>query len=288
MTTSPISLTRTREAATRLLDSTPNPEPPIEERINKRKETIDALSRSTVLFGRVMLPSLFTKPPCPMHFDVDAILHNDSIDQAVVVAPRGHAKSTLVSNAHPLNLVLSSAMYGRKEYILIISKTQTLSDELLGTIKYALSHNEKIQALYGDYGERTALSWTKSRAVLKNDTVIHRAIRHGKKGDVIVQELVNEINCVNGINIQNDDGDTPLHLVMKTERSDKSRRRMCLLLVSRGAVAGIKNKDGVSPMTTKEPVFWIKLLTGKNSLPSASQLPTRGFLAKALELFRWR
>ncbi len=142
------------------------------ERAIKRKETIDRLSRSTVLFGRAMLPTLFNKPPCPMHFEVDRILHDDAVDQAVVIAPRLHAKSALVSNAHPLNLVLSSAMYGRKEYILIVSKTQTVSDELLGTIKDALSHNEKIQALYGDYGENTARSWAVSRVVLKNDTVI--------------------------------------------------------------------------------------------------------------------
>ncbi len=146
--------------------------PPVEKGVNRRLEIVDTLSRSTVLFGQVMLPNLFTKPPCSFHYEVDAMLHDESMDQGVVVAPRGHAKSTLVSNAHPLNCVLSSAMKGQKEYILIISKTQTLSDELLGTIKDALSNNSRIQALYGDYGENTAKSWAKSRVVLKNDTVV--------------------------------------------------------------------------------------------------------------------
>ena len=111
----------------------------IEDSNQRRLEAIDRLSTSSVLFGRVMLPALFNRPPCQMHYEVDAILHDESIKQAVVIAPRGHAKSTLVSNAHPLNLLLSSAAKGVKEYILIISRTQTVSNELLETIKFELT-----------------------------------------------------------------------------------------------------------------------------------------------------
>jgi hypothetical protein len=104
-----------------------------------------------------------------------------------------------------------------------------------------------------------------------HDTTLHRAIKCGENGDAIARHLIGKRRWFNspveGINKQNDDGDTPLHLVMKTQRSDTSKRRMCLLLVSRGADAGILNNKGDSPFSLHIP-FWIKLLSSSKQNPS--------------------
>lgn len=160
----------------------------------ERLDLIDVLGNSSIAFGKYMMPSLFNKKPSLMHYDIDNILHDDTIRKSNIVAPRAHAKSTIISNAHPLCITLTSAMQGRKEYVIIISKTQAVSNELLETIKHNLSHNERIKSLYGDWGEETAKVWRNDRIVLKNDSVIQsrglgqhlRGIRHHEQRPTLV------------------------------------------------------------------------------------------------------
>jgi ankyrin repeat protein len=97
------------------------------------------------------------------------------------------------------------------------------------------------------------------------DTIVHRAIRNGQACDHLVKKMIGLRGWFNGscklINMQNLDGDTPLHLVIKSSqdiRDNESRRRMCLFLVSRGADAAIKNKKGETPITF-DPSFWLTL-----------------------------
>ncbi len=115
-----------------------------------------------------------------------------------------------------------------------------------------------------------------------HDTVIHRLIKCGEQADCIVRDLIGKRSWFKstpkGINAQNDDGDTPLYLVMKTERSDESRRRMCLLLVSRGANAAIVNKVELCPLTTGA-FFWKNLF-------SSGPLKEEGILGKLRRFFK--
>ena len=138
----------------------------------KKDEIKEKLSKSNVLFGRVCMPTLFYQEPIDMHREIDALLCDESIKFLDIIAPRGHAKSTLISNAFPTNKILTSAWKGQKEFILIISKTSRVAEELLGSVKYALNYSKEIIDLYGHYGEATAKEWTKDRIVLKNDTVV--------------------------------------------------------------------------------------------------------------------
>ena len=138
-----------------------------------RRELILELEGSAVNFGVVCLKSLFYLPPALFHYEVDALIHNPAYRYINIRAPRGHAKSAVISQADVMETVLSSAvLHNRKEYVLLISRTRATSDELLETIKNELTYNPRIRALYGDWGERTAKVWTKDRIVLKNDSVI--------------------------------------------------------------------------------------------------------------------
>lgn len=82
-------------------------------------------------------------------------------ERLVLAAPRGHAKSTIVSVFYPLWL----ALFGRRTDITIISASETLAVEWLRKIKMELESNQMILELFGDLRSD---KWTESHIILKN------------------------------------------------------------------------------------------------------------------------
>ena len=82
-------------------------------------------------------------------------------ERLVLAAPRGHAKSTIVSVFYPLWL----ALFGRRSDITIISASETLAVEWLRKIKMELESNQLILGLFGDLRSD---KWTESHIILKN------------------------------------------------------------------------------------------------------------------------
>src|SRR5690554_6920684 len=80
-------------------------------------------SRSPRLFARIYLQEHCLKPFSPMHGqlfeDLDRIIHTRN-GRLAVAAPRGHAKSTIVS----LAFVLWCILYKKEQLILIVSATR--------------------------------------------------------------------------------------------------------------------------------------------------------------------
>lgn len=112
-----------------------------------------------------------------MHLDIfkmaqDAILDEDQ-NNICIAAPRGNAKSTLLSFALPLWCVL----YKHKRYILIVSDTASQANEFLQGIRSELEDNKLI---HEDFGELEGKIWTQSDLLLSNDTRI-QALGAGKK-----------------------------------------------------------------------------------------------------------
>lgn len=81
--------------------------------------------------------------------------------RTAIAAPRGHAKSTVMS----LKNVLHAALYGYKKYILLISDTESQAAGFLDAIKNELETNE---AILRDFGEQAGKTWKTGSAVLKN------------------------------------------------------------------------------------------------------------------------
>lgn len=92
-----------------------------------------------------------------------AIPHKERL---VLAAPRGHAKSTIVSVFYPLWL----ALFGRKKDITIISASETLAVEWLRKIKMELESNQLILGLFGDLRSD---KWTESHIILKNTSMVN-------------------------------------------------------------------------------------------------------------------
>ncbi len=82
-------------------------------------------------------------------------------ERLVLAAPRGSAKSTIVSVFYPLWL----ALFGRRKDITIISASETLAIEWLRKIKAEIESNQLILSLFGDLRSD---KWTESHIILSN------------------------------------------------------------------------------------------------------------------------
>ena len=129
-------------------------------------------------FGKYYLSHYFTRPSPPFHRQLSGLWRRrvmknrdpvsdcaamlaDKGTRSAVAAPRGHAKSTVMS----LQNVLHAALYGYKRYILLISDTEAQAVSFLDAIKNELETNERILA---DFGEQPGKTWKTSSILLSN------------------------------------------------------------------------------------------------------------------------
>ena len=137
-------------------------------------------------FGKYYLPHYFSLPAPPFHRELDALWRERVMDGAdpvrdacrilsktgtrtAVAAPRGHAKSTVMS----LKNALHAALYGYKRYILLVSDTETQAVGFLDAIKSELEENPRILRDFGEQpGKKT---WKTSSILLANGCRIDAA-----------------------------------------------------------------------------------------------------------------
>lgn len=141
-------------------------------------------------FGTVYLPHYFTRRAPAFHRrldmmwcrrvmkNIDPLVECEKIlaakgTRSAVAAPRGHAKSTVMS----LKNVLHAALYGYKKYILLISDTESQAVSFLEAIKYELETNE---AILRDFGDMAAKPWKTASILLANGCRID-AVGSGQK-----------------------------------------------------------------------------------------------------------
>jgi len=85
---------------------------------------------SPVAFGRTYLSHHFETKPSSMHAEIDGLLREASSGRGArfaIAAPRGHAKSTVVT----LSYVLWSLLYGHERFVMIVSATREQASQLL-------------------------------------------------------------------------------------------------------------------------------------------------------------
>lgn len=141
-------------------------------------DAYEQAARDPGFFGSHYLPHYFSLPPPPFHRELDRLWarrvmkDRNPLEEAeamltlagtrsAVAAPRGHAKSTVMS----LKNVLHAALYGYKKYILLVSDTEGQAAGFLDAIKNELEFNE---AILRDFGEQAGKTWKTNSAVLKN------------------------------------------------------------------------------------------------------------------------
>lgn len=149
-------------------------------------------ARSPVEFGRTYLPHYFTCAVPSFHRQLCRLWQTQVMkrknparpgDQAAILgakgrriavaAPRGHGKSTVMS----LQNVLHAALYGYKQYILLVSDTEAQAAAFLDAVKAELEDNERLREVFGDQRGRV---WKSTTILLKNGCRID-AVGSGQK-----------------------------------------------------------------------------------------------------------
>jgi predicted phage terminase large subunit-like protein len=100
--------------------------------------------KSLLAFMQTYLPSYCTAKFSRMHEEIAALLErasNERGSRLAVAAPRGHAKSTLVT----LGYVLWSMCYHSEPYIVVLSNTGEQAQSLLANIKRELESNHRLR-----------------------------------------------------------------------------------------------------------------------------------------------
>jgi len=157
-------------------------------------------------FCKTYFPDYTDKKPAQMHrWLYDELPKQIKAKQGcrlAIAAPRGHAKSTLVSQL----FVLWCALTGRKKHILIIADAYRQAATLLAVIKTNLEANAR---LLMDFPKLTGMGsqWKEDEIVTLGNVKIHaagsskrlRGLRHGahRPDLIIVDDLENDENVRN-------------------------------------------------------------------------------------------
>lgn len=119
------------------------------------------------LFGRTCFPTAYKKDTPPFHGDIYKSIKDRNEKRVLIAAPRGTAKSTIISLIFPMYLI---AFKERKhdEFIVIISESRQQSVNFLSRIKSHLDDNGPFRLLFGDFSEDTAKRWREDDIILRN------------------------------------------------------------------------------------------------------------------------
>ncbi len=129
----------------------------------------EKLSKNMILFGKIINSNMFSVESPDFHYKIADVLTDDSKKQVNIIAPRGHAKSSIVGGVYPMYHILHGT---GKKLIVLVSRTQDHAIKLLGTIKDALDYSQSLRAIYGYWGQHSAKQWAKAEVELKDGTMI--------------------------------------------------------------------------------------------------------------------
>ena len=137
--------------------------------MNKTKEILLKVKDDIVLFGKIAMPQMFAVASPKFHYTIADKLKDNNKKQINIIAPRGHAKSSLIGGVFPLYHLMFDK--GPK-LVVLVSRTQDHAIKLLGTIKDALDYSEQFRSIFGYWGQYSAKSWQKAEITLKDGSVI--------------------------------------------------------------------------------------------------------------------
>ena len=163
------------------------------------------------------------KPIPEFHMDMWELCCSDA-PKVAIAAPRGHAKSTAITHAY----ILSMMLFKVKSFCLLVSDTEGQAIEFLGDIKAELTGNDTLKETFGvhkilkDTESNIIVQFKdgeKFRIVAKGSEQKVRGLKWaGKRPDLIV-----------GDDLENDD------IVMNPERREKFRRWLMNALIPCGS-----------------------------------------------------
>ena len=126
-----------------------------------------------ILMGRVCVPTMFTAKSPAFHYELtDLFLDKVASRKMCIIAPRGHAKSSVVACLWVLyHLYVEDP--GLPKLVVLVSKTEGHAIRLLTTIKDVLNYSMPFRKIFGYHGEHSAKLWRNNQVILDtNDLVL--------------------------------------------------------------------------------------------------------------------
>jgi len=131
------------------------------------------MSQNMELFGKTILREVFYQETPDFHRELYSAFEDETILKTLIVAPRGHAKSTIAGLVLPLHhIFFDKGSHEGVRNIVLISKSGPHAIKLLDSIKYQLETNPVLHYFFGHHGEENARKWTEKEIVLRNNTII--------------------------------------------------------------------------------------------------------------------
>ncbi len=131
-----------------------------------------ACAGSLMAFARAYLPANFNLAPSPMHRELVSLLQQATRQRGArlaIAAPRGHAKSTIVSLAH----VLWCICYQKEQFICLVCNTLDQAADSLSQVKAELQSNPRLLEDFPEACEAPGSSpgaprWRKNEIIARN------------------------------------------------------------------------------------------------------------------------
>lgn len=101
----------------------------------------------TSVFCKTFFPDVFYRPFGPIHKEIFRILDDDSIQKAVIAAPRGIGKSSIVNMAYLAKKIL----YRESKYIVPLSESGEMAVEQANNLKMELDGSYDISKVFPDF-----------------------------------------------------------------------------------------------------------------------------------------
>jgi hypothetical protein len=145
-------------------------------------------------FAEHFLPERFPRPFDPPHTQIFSILDNDKIQHAVVMAPRGSGKTSLVKA-----WMMQRALFGVSRNIVFVAASMDLAVQQTEDLKRIFDENKILGRVFGPQKSK---EWAQERWVMKNGCIVQprgagqvmRGLLHGSdRPDLMVfDDLENE------------------------------------------------------------------------------------------------
>lgn len=157
----------------------------------ERRQMVERMRGNMLTFGKICLPNMFSAESPQFHRELAASFHDPLQNKLNIIAPRGHAKSSLGACLFPLYHTFFDP--GAK-VIALVSKTEGHAIRLLQTIKNALDYSLALRYVFGYWGEHSARKWTNTEVELKDGTYfitrgtgqMIRGLKHGDQRPTLI------------------------------------------------------------------------------------------------------
>ena len=185
--------------------------------------SIDAQVVEGVTNGLLAVKYDNPKPIPPFHMEMWELCTSDS-PKVAIAAPRGHAKSTAITHA----FILAMVLFREKSFVLLVSDTEGQAAEFLGDIKTELVDNDLLKKTFGI-----------KKIIKDTETNIIVQFKDGEKFRITARGSMQKVrglkwagrrpDLIVGDDLENDE------IVMNPERREKFRRWLMNALIPCGS-----------------------------------------------------